>query len=144
MTNALAKASDAAQPAVSNGAEGAWPFLINLPSRGLLFSIRLYRRVLSPMLPAFSGPSAGCRFEPSCSLYAAEAVRRHGAARGAWLSVCRIAKCNPFHPGGFDPVPVSPIAKALAGSPDKRKASLRVSAGANRASFRPRCVRCHP
>jgi putative membrane protein insertion efficiency factor len=61
--------------------------------------IRLYRYFLSPML----GPS--CRFYPSCSEYADEALRCHGAARGAWLTAKRIACCHPWHPGGFDPVP---------------------------------------
>jgi putative membrane protein insertion efficiency factor len=61
--------------------------------------IRLYRYFLSPML----GPS--CRFYPSCSEYADEALRCHGAARGSWLAAKRIACCHPWHPGGFDPVP---------------------------------------
>jgi len=61
--------------------------------------IRGYQRLLSPLLP----PS--CRFYPSCSQYALEAVTRHGALRGGWLAVRRLARCHPFHPGGFDPVP---------------------------------------
>lgn len=61
--------------------------------------IRGYQRLLSPLLP----PS--CRFYPSCSQYALEAVTRHGALKGSWLAVCRLARCHPFHPGGFDPVP---------------------------------------
>lgn len=62
-------------------------------------AIRLYRLLLSPMFP----PS--CRFHPSCSQYAEEALGRHGALRGTWLSLCRIARCGPWHAGGFDPVP---------------------------------------
>ncbi|MGD1031599.1 MAG: membrane protein insertion efficiency factor YidD [Opitutaceae bacterium] len=112
---------------------------MQLPSKGLLAAIHGYRRLVSPMLPVFLGSSAGCRFEPSCSAYAAEAVTRHGAVRGAWLSACRIAKCNPLHPGGFDPVPP---AKALAGPSGTHKASM--GGSAIRASHRPRCVRCHP
>ncbi len=55
---------------------------------------------------AFSWLFAGsCRFTPSCSQYAREAVLRHGAVRGGWLAVKRIARCHPFRPGGFDPVP---------------------------------------
>lgn len=65
----------------------------------LVASIRSYQRVISPVLPAH------CRFYPSCSAYAAEAVGTHGLRRGGWLACCRIGKCHPFHPGGFDPVP---------------------------------------
>ena len=61
--------------------------------------IRAYQLVLSPLL----GPR--CRFYPSCSSYAAEALAVHGAVRGSWLAVRRIARCHPFHPGGFEPVP---------------------------------------
>ncbi|MGH3070013.1 MAG: membrane protein insertion efficiency factor YidD [Streptosporangiaceae bacterium] len=72
------------------------------PSAGawvLLLLIGTYRRFISPML----GPR--CRFEPSCSAYALEAVRVHGALRGSWLAVRRIGRCHPFNRGGFDPVP---------------------------------------
>ena len=65
----------------------------------LLALIGGYRRWISPLL----GPR--CRFAPSCSAYAAQAIARHGAARGSWLAVRRIARCHPFHPGGHDPVP---------------------------------------
>jgi hypothetical protein len=61
--------------------------------------IRIYQRVLSPLL----GPR--CRFYPSCSSYAIEAIERHGAARGSWLAVRRIARCHPLNEGGLDPVP---------------------------------------
>lgn len=61
--------------------------------------IRLYRYLLSPML----GPS--CRFFPSCSEYADDAVRTHGALRGSWLAARRISCCHPWHAGGYDPVP---------------------------------------
>ena len=70
-----------------------------LPRRLLLVAVRGYRLVLSPLLP----PS--CRFYPSCSAYAEEAVKRHGAARGGWMSLRRIGRCHPFHEGGLDPVP---------------------------------------
>ena len=65
----------------------------------LLAAIRLYQVVISPLL----GPR--CRFYPSCSSYAFEAVERHGPARGTLLAVRRILRCHPFHPGGYDPVP---------------------------------------
>ncbi|MFN7950316.1 MAG: membrane protein insertion efficiency factor YidD [bacterium] len=64
-----------------------------------IWLIQLYRVVLSPML----GPA--CRFEPSCSRYAEQAIRQHGALRGLALAIRRLARCHPFHPGGYDPVP---------------------------------------
>ncbi|PIE06058.1 MAG: membrane protein insertion efficiency factor YidD [Sorangium cellulosum] len=65
----------------------------------LLALIRLYQLTLSPLL----GPV--CRFEPSCSQYAFACLRDHGLLRGSWLSILRLGKCHPFHPGGFDPPP---------------------------------------
>lgn len=64
-----------------------------------LVPIRLYQRWVSPLLP----PS--CRFVPSCSQYAAEAIEHFGFAKGGWLAAQRIVRCQPFHPGGYDPVP---------------------------------------
>jgi putative membrane protein insertion efficiency factor len=61
--------------------------------------IDAYRLVLSPVLGGF------CRYQPTCSLYGAEAVRKHGARRGAALAARRVLRCHPFRPGGFDPVP---------------------------------------
>jgi putative membrane protein insertion efficiency factor len=60
--------------------------------------IVFYRRWISPLLPP------ACRFEPTCSHYACEAIRRHGALRGGALALWRLLKCHPFHPGGLDPV----------------------------------------
>lgn len=70
-----------------------------LVARALLWLIRGYQLLLSPLL------GRTCRFEPSCSHYTAACVERFGAARGAWLGVRRIARCHPFHPGGYDPPP---------------------------------------
>ena len=67
--------------------------------RALLAAIRFYSRAVSPALPP------RCRFYPTCSAYAAEAVERHGAGRGTWLALRRLAKCAPWHPGGVDFVP---------------------------------------
>jgi putative membrane protein insertion efficiency factor len=78
---------------------------MSLPRRVLLGLIALYQRTLSPLLPAVFGPACGCRFHPTCSRYAAEAVASHGAIRGAWLAAVRLLKCTPLHPGGPDPVP---------------------------------------
>ena len=65
----------------------------------LKFLIRAYQLTISPML----GPC--CRFHPTCSHYGMEAIDRHGALRGSWLTLKRISRCHPFHEGGFDPVP---------------------------------------
>ncbi len=65
----------------------------------LLFFLRIYRRFLSPLLPP------ACRFTPSCSAYAEEAMRIHGTLKGACLTVYRVLRCHPFCPGGYDPVP---------------------------------------
>jgi putative membrane protein insertion efficiency factor len=77
------------------------------PHRGILqrlciFLIRGYQWLLSPLL----GPR--CRFHPSCSHYAVEAIDRHGAMRGGWLAARRITRCHPLNPGGYDPVPEPP------------------------------------
>lgn len=65
----------------------------------LIGIIRVYQWTLGPLLPMT------CRFEPSCSRYAVEALRRYGPWRGLWLAASRILRCNPFHAGGYDPVP---------------------------------------
>ncbi|WP_080929717.1 membrane protein insertion efficiency factor YidD [Xanthomonas albilineans] len=68
-------------------------------ARALIVLLRLYKHFISPLL----GPR--CRFVPSCSAYAMTAIARYGALRGGWMAVCRVSRCHPFHPGGFDPVP---------------------------------------
>lgn len=67
--------------------------------RILISIIRFYQKAISPLMP----PS--CRFYPTCSHYGIEAIKIHGALKGSWLTIKRISKCHPFHPGGFDPVP---------------------------------------
>ena len=68
-------------------------------TRVLIVLVAAYRYALSPML------GRSCRFHPSCSAYAQEALERHGALRGVWLALRRIGRCHPWHHGGYDPVP---------------------------------------
>ncbi|RLB62786.1 MAG: membrane protein insertion efficiency factor YidD [Deltaproteobacteria bacterium] len=75
-------------------------------ARLLVLLIRLYQLTLSKLIQAIFGPV--CRFTPSCSAYAVECLRTHGALRGSLLSVRRLSKCHPFHPGGYDPPPPAP------------------------------------
>lgn len=74
---------------------------MSLAARGLLRVVRAYQTHLSPRKPA---PT--CRFTPTCSQYAVEAIERHGALRGGWLAAWRVLRCSPLTPGGHDPVPV--------------------------------------
>jgi uncharacterized protein len=64
-----------------------------------LFFLRLYKRFISPLLPP------ACRFEPTCSVYAMQAIEKYGFIRGSWLAFKRLLRCQPFHPGGWDPIP---------------------------------------
>lgn len=81
-----------------------------LPALALRALIKVYQLFVAPLL----GPR--CRFAPSCSAYAAEAIASHGALLGSWLAVRRIARCHPWSDGGYDPVPatlnLTPVAKA--------------------------------
>jgi putative membrane protein insertion efficiency factor len=79
----------------------------------LLAAVRFYQRAISPALPP------RCRFYPSCSAYALEAIERHGAGRGSWLALRRLGKCAPWHPGGVDLVP----------EPRTRRVARRMSTG---------------
>ena len=67
--------------------------------RVLLALVRFYRRAISPFRPPF------CRYTPTCSQYALEAIEKYGALKGGWMAFRRILRCNPFHKGGYDPVP---------------------------------------
>ncbi|MGW8226736.1 MAG: membrane protein insertion efficiency factor YidD [Anaerolineales bacterium] len=71
-----------------------------MPRLILLGLIRLYQKTLSRGLPANS-----CRFYPSCSHYGYQAIYKHGVIKGGWLATWRIMRCNPFNPGGYDPIP---------------------------------------
>ncbi len=81
------------------GARTVGRTVARVPRTMLVLLVRGYQVAISPLLP----PS--CRYFPSCSAYAVEALEKHGAVRGAWLAGRRILRCNPFTPGGYDPVP---------------------------------------
>lgn len=74
-------------------------WLVAVPRQLLVLLVRLYQVSLGPLLPA------ACRYTPSCSAYAIEALQRYGALKGGWMAVRRIGRCHPFRPGGYDPVP---------------------------------------
>jgi putative membrane protein insertion efficiency factor len=76
-----------------------YPEELSWPARGLLLLVEAYRALLAPLL------GGHCRYWPSCSVYAEDAVRLHGAARGSLLAALRLLRCHPFHAGGHDPVP---------------------------------------
>ena len=96
-------------------------------ARLLVLLLTGYRRFVSPML------APRCRFYPSCSAYALEAVQVHGALRGSWLAARRLSRCHPFHAGGLDPVP------GRAGEPGPDAAEAALSPGASRGSGGPEC-----
>lgn len=82
-------------------------------ARILALPIRAYRSLISPLLPQ------ACRFHPSCSAYALEALEKHGAWSGLWLTGRRLCRCHPFHAGGLDPVPPRRALASAAGASDK-------------------------
>lgn len=73
--------------------------LAHLPRRLAVAAVRFYQRAISPLLPN------ACIYTPSCSQYTLEAIQKYGALKGCWLGFRRIMRCNPFHEGGYDPVP---------------------------------------
>ena len=70
-----------------------------LPKKSALVLLRFYKRQISPALPP------ACRYFPTCSEYAVQAIEKYGATKGSWLAAKRVLRCNPFHKGGYDPVP---------------------------------------
>ncbi|XXU78803.1 membrane protein insertion efficiency factor YidD [Sorangium sp. So ce1151] len=104
----------------------------------LLALIRVYQVTLSRLIVALMGPV--CRFEPSCSRYAAACIQGHGALRGSLLSLKRLCRCHPFHPGGFDPPPPPRLRRAEAAQmppqpdADRRDSARCSSAGTELAS----------
>jgi putative membrane protein insertion efficiency factor len=72
---------------------------VSILARALILMIRGYQVTVSPLLPS------ACRYTPSCSRYAVEAIERYGALRGTWMGARRVLRCHPFHAGGYDPVP---------------------------------------
>ena len=95
--------------------------------RVLLAAVRFYQRAISPAFPP------RCRFQPTCSAYALEAIELHGAGRGTWLAVRRILKCAPWHPGGVDLVPDPSAARAPRGTGDDGHSSSSRADRPNRA-----------
>ncbi len=73
---------------------------MNIPKAAILLLIRAYQKTISPALPPDT-----CRFYPTCSHYGYQAVYKYGALKGSWMAAWRILRCNPFNPGGYDPVP---------------------------------------
>lgn len=90
-------------PKVTRRSTNSFALEARLVRKLLVGAIRLYQMFLSPVLFAIAGPS--CRFTPSCSQYAIEAVSKHGALKGSWYALRRILRCQPLCKGGYDPVP---------------------------------------
>jgi len=96
MTNPEQLAGDTYQPSMRE-LPLSWR---NIPQFFTLALIRLYQLTISRILP-----SGTCRFYPSCSYYGFQAIAKYGLIRGGWMAIKRILRCQPFHPGGYDPVP---------------------------------------
>ena len=79
---------------------------MKIPGKILIVIIRLYQIIISPIKGAlFNTYGPTCRFQPTCSSYAIEAIKKHGAIKGSYLAIRRILRCHPFNKGGYDPVP---------------------------------------
>jgi len=95
---------------------------LNLAQTILLIGLRGYRVLVSPLLTAVFGPMGfGCRFTPTCSCYAIEAVKTHGALRGTWLAACRVGRCHPWGGQGHDPVPPRKSESGTPAAPSPRE-----------------------
>ena len=92
------------------------PTITQLPARALLGLVRLYRLILSPVLGTAFGGGCACRFVPTCSEYAAQALETHGALVGILLAARRLARCHPFQAGGLDPCPPRATPRCLRAS----------------------------
>ena len=90
--------------------------------RAMVFVVQLYRNMISPFRPA------SCRFMPTCSEYAVDALQAYGMFRGSWLAIVRLAKCGPWHRGGWDPIPdrkaIRQETRGIDSDPDMRSDSL--------------------
>lgn len=91
---------------MSTAARRTWLFVVGLPRQVLVGTVHFYRLLLKPWI------GNSCRFEPSCSAYALEALKRHGAAQGSLLTGARLLRCHPWCDGGLDPVPDRPPLRA--------------------------------
>jgi hypothetical protein len=86
--------------------------------RAVTLALQAYKLTVSPLLHAVGGQTGACRFHPTCSEYAAEAVREYGILRGGWMGLRRLARCHPLCKGGFDPVPTRPRDAVYAAEPE--------------------------
>lgn len=104
---------------------------MNPAQRILILAARLYRWTISPAKVFLFVPTAGCRFEPSCSAYAIEAVSKRGALVGSWLAARRICRCHPWGGCGHDPVPATRGPEREVGNAGPRSSALRLTANRN-------------
>ena len=85
---------------------------MSLRDRTISVLLGAYKWALSPILHAMPGVAGACRFQPTCSEYAAIAISEYGVVRGTWMALHRLLRCHPLHRGGFDPVPANPLRHA--------------------------------